>query len=192
MENEIAGKAAAAALQNSVYQLLRETFSNEYQFGFRYIRESGFEGEGIVRFSGRTYDRTCGCYDSESGVFTAQAKGVYVFCCEIPRASASGVSLEVNKLKVAEAKHTSENDIYSNAITLLSMVLLEPGYRVYVYSQNECNQLKPEKQKKESEKGEKTEKGEEEEQPRPMIFAGALVEEVESDELLNNLRRASV
>ena len=69
-----------------------------------------------------------------------------MFCCEIPRASASGVSLEVNKLKVAEAKHTAENDIYSNAITLLSMVLLEPGYRVYVYSQNECNKLKPEKQ----------------------------------------------
>ena len=35
----MAGKAAAAALQNTVYQLLSETFSNEYQFGFRYIRK---------------------------------------------------------------------------------------------------------------------------------------------------------
>jgi len=39
MELEVAGKAAAAALQNTVYQLLSETFSNEYQFGFRYIRQ---------------------------------------------------------------------------------------------------------------------------------------------------------
>ena len=38
-ELEVAGKAAAAALQNTVYQLLSETFSNEYQFGFRYIRK---------------------------------------------------------------------------------------------------------------------------------------------------------
>jgi len=37
-ELEVAGKAAAAALQNTVYDLLSETFSNEYQFGFRYLR----------------------------------------------------------------------------------------------------------------------------------------------------------
>jgi len=69
-----------------------------------------------------------------------------VFCCEIPRACASGVSLEVNRLRVAEARHTDTDEIYSNAITLLCMVLLEPGYRVYVFSQNELNSLKPEKQ----------------------------------------------
>lgn len=69
-----------------------------------------------------------------------------MFCCEIPRASAAGVSLEVNRLRVAEAKHTDTDELYSNAITLLCMVLLEPGYRVYVYSQNEYNTLQPEKQ----------------------------------------------
>ena len=71
-----------------------------------------------------------------------------VFCCEIPRAHASGVSLEVNRLRVAEAKHLTvgTEGLYSNAITLLSMVLLEPGYRVYVYSQNEENTLRPEPQ----------------------------------------------
>ena len=40
-ELEVAGKAAAAALQNTVYDLLSETFSNEYQFGFRYLRHHG-------------------------------------------------------------------------------------------------------------------------------------------------------
>jgi hypothetical protein len=70
-----------------------------------------------------------------------------VFCCEIPRASATGVSLEVNRLRVAETKHTDPtNDPTTNGITLLCMVLLEPGYRVYVYSQNEYNSLKPEPQ----------------------------------------------
>lgn len=73
-----------------------------------------------------------------------------MFCCEIPRAHAAGVSLEVNRLRVAEAKHLTlgSDNLYSNAITLLSMVLLEPGYRVYVYSQNEENTLKPEPQEK--------------------------------------------
>ena len=47
---EVAGKAAAAALQNTVYQLLSETFSNEYQFGFRYIRKRRQKGkEGFLR-----------------------------------------------------------------------------------------------------------------------------------------------
>ena len=73
----ISNKLFINFIQNTVYQLLSETFSTEYQFGFRYTRDSPFEGEGTIRFGHRTYDRTCGCYDGETGVFTAQAKGVY-------------------------------------------------------------------------------------------------------------------
>ena len=73
----ISNKLLINFIQNTVYQLLSETFSTEYQFGFRYTRDSPFEGEGTIRFGHRTYDRTCGCYDGETGVFTAQAKGVY-------------------------------------------------------------------------------------------------------------------
>ena len=76
-ELQVAGKAAAAALQNTVYELLSETFSNEYQIGFQYEREAEYRGKGIIGFSGKKYDRTCGSYCAETGVFTAQQKGVY-------------------------------------------------------------------------------------------------------------------
>jgi len=49
------------------------------------------------------------------------------------------VSLEVNSLRVAEARHTQTET--TSGLILLCMVLLEPGYRVYVYSQNEDNKL---------------------------------------------------
>ena len=71
-----------------------------------------------------------------------------VFCCEIPRANACGVAIEVNKLRVAEARHTDPDDIYSNSIVLLSMVLLEPGHKVCVHSSNSQNSLAPAKQDK--------------------------------------------
>ena len=49
------------------------------------------------------------------------------------------MSLEVNSLRVAEARHTQTET--TSGLILLCMVLLEPGYRVYVYSQNEDNKL---------------------------------------------------
>ena len=49
----MAGKAAAAALQNTVYELLSETFSNEYQIGFQYERENEYKGQGIIPFQER-------------------------------------------------------------------------------------------------------------------------------------------
>ena len=40
-------------------------------------REEPFNGEGVIQFPTRTYDRTCGCFDKETGIFTAQQRGVY-------------------------------------------------------------------------------------------------------------------
>ena len=45
----------------------------------------------------------------------------------------------MNSLRVAEARHTQTET--TSGLILLCMVLLEPGYRVYVYSQNEDNKL---------------------------------------------------
>ena len=45
----------------------------------------------------------------------------------------------MNSLRVAEARHTQTET--TSGVILLCMVLLEPGYRVYVYSQNEDNKL---------------------------------------------------
>lgn len=71
-----------------------------------------------------------------------------VFGAEIPRANACGVAIEVNKLRVAEARHTDPDDLYSNSIVLLSMVLLEPGHKVCVHSSNNRNSLAPAKQER--------------------------------------------
>ncbi|CBY10957.1 unnamed protein product [Oikopleura dioica] len=79
MENEIAGKAASAALQNTVYALLSETSNSEYPFSFRYTRSAIFEGAGEVKFDRSIFDRTCGCFNVETGFFTAKVKGVYAF-----------------------------------------------------------------------------------------------------------------
>ena len=76
-ELRVAGKAAAAALQNTVYELLSETFSNEYQIGFQYERQGEYRGQGIIGFGVKKYDRTCGSFCAETGIFTAQQKGVY-------------------------------------------------------------------------------------------------------------------
>ena len=64
---------------------------------------------------------------------------ISVFCCAIPRANSAGISLEVNKLRLAETRHTPL-DTEHEAI-LLCMTLLEPGYRVYVYSQHSENHI---------------------------------------------------
>lgn len=71
-----------------------------------------------------------------------------VFGAEIPRANACGVAIEVNKLRVAEARHTDPDELYSNSIVLLSMVLLEPGHKVCVHSSNNRNSLAPAKQER--------------------------------------------
>ena len=55
------------------------TFSKNDQNDFenQIDRDEPFNGEGIIQFPNRTYDRTCGCFDRETGIFTAQQRGVY-------------------------------------------------------------------------------------------------------------------
>ena len=44
-----------------------------------YTRSAIFEGAGEVKFDRSIFDRTCGCYNVETGFFTAKVKGVYAF-----------------------------------------------------------------------------------------------------------------
>ncbi|CBY10956.1 unnamed protein product [Oikopleura dioica] len=112
-----------------------------------------------------------------------------VFGAEIPRANACGVAIEVNKLRVAEARHTDPDELYSNSIVLLSMVLLEPGHKVCVHSSNNRNSLAPAKQKNQTEVKQNAELGEDD--AKAMSFAGAMVQEV-SEDAIKYLRRASI